>query len=212
MQRYHTILFDFDGTLADSEEVMRDAINSLAPEFGFAPIAKEEAPVLKTLPLPRFVRERLGVPLWNIPKLLRLERRGKEEFARRSDRVRFFPGMSELVHKLYAAGYEIGIVTSSDTEVVRKVLERDGASVHFIHAGSRIARKAGAIRAALAEFDLRRDKTLYVGDELRDVRACKKAGIDFVGVGWGLNAPEALRASGAPVASTPQELLAMLTQ
>ena len=48
------------------------------------------------------------------------------------------------------------------------------------------------------------------GDELRDVEACKKVGMDMIAVGWGLNAPEALTAAGANVAATPEALLGIL--
>jgi phosphoglycolate phosphatase-like HAD superfamily hydrolase len=49
-----------------------------------------------------------------------------------------------------------------------------------------------------------------VGDELRDVEACRQAGVTMVGVAWGLTDVGALRASGIEVASTPQQLQDLL--
>ena len=209
--KYLTILFDFDGTIADTADLSIDIINSIAPEFGIVPVRAEEVPVLKKMSAYKLLTERSGIPLWNIVKIRRLERRVREEFARRADNIRLFEAVVPLVRTLRAAGYEIGIVTSNAHAVVVGALERADVEVDFVHAGSKFFGKARAIRAALREYELNRRSTVYVGDELRDVEACKKVGIDCIAVGWGFNAPEALEKAGVKVAATPQQLLGMLT-
>jgi phosphoglycolate phosphatase len=211
MQRYHTILFDFDGTLADTQPLALEIMNILAPEFGMRPIASEEIPALKQLSAWQLLVQRSGIPLWRIFKLRRLERRVREEFLARSERIALFPGIADTLRKVQEMGYEVGIVSSNSRLVVAGALERAGVSVHFMHTGSRFFGKAYAIQKALREYSIGRAGVLYVGDELRDVEACKKVRIPMVAVGWGFNAPEALRASGALVASTPEELLRMLS-
>jgi phosphoglycolate phosphatase-like HAD superfamily hydrolase len=49
-----------------------------------------------------------------------------------------------------------------------------------------------------------------VGDELRDVEACRQAGVTMVRVAWGLTDAGVLRASGIEIASTPQQLQDLL--
>ena len=209
--RYLTILFDFDGTLADTGELALRTLNTLAPEFGLTPITREEIPALKMLSAWQLLVRRSGIPLWNLIKIWKLERRAREEFARHAEEIRLFAGIPEMVQALRAVGVEIGIVSSNDREIVVDALNRAGIQVDFIHSGSRLFGKARAIKEALREYDVVRSRVVYVGDELRDVEACKKAGIDMIAVGWGFNAPEALRASGARLAATPQELLAILS-
>ena len=208
--KYRTLLFDFDGTLADSADLTLDVMNSLAGEFGFAPVEQNEIPHLKKMSARELLVERAHIPLWNIPKIRRLERRGREEFIRRSSELRPFTGVPEMMAQLWKAGYEIGIVTSNEHLVVANLLERTGIQAHFIHAGSAFFGKARAIRRALSEYGIDHRYTVYIGDELRDVEACKKVGMDMIAVGWGLNAPEALTAAGANVAATPEALLGIL--
>jgi len=207
---YFTILFDFDGTLADTQELAFDILNSVAPEFGIRPITREEIPALKKMSAWQLLRQRSGIPLWNVFKIRRLERRVRAEFLNRADDIHLFSGIPEMMRNARAAGYELGVVSSNAPGIVREVLAREGVEVNFVHAGSRFFGKAGAIRAACAAYDVDRSHAVYVGDELRDIAACKKARIDMVAVGWGFNAADALQGAGAKVAKTPQELLGIL--
>lgn len=55
------------------------------------------------------------------------------------------------------------------------------------------------------------NELIYVGDEVRDVKACLKAGVLVIGVTWGLNCRNALEASGASFGvDHPSELLAVI--
>ena len=84
--------------------------------------------------------------------------------------------------------------------------------VDFVHAGSAVFGKARAIRSVLREHRVDISRVIYVGDELRDLEACRAVGIPMIGVGWGLNAPEALEARGAVVVVTQEELRANILQ
>jgi phosphoglycolate phosphatase len=53
---------------------------------------------------------------------------------------------------------------------------------------------------------------IYVGDETRDVEACKKVGIKIIGVTWGLHTPKALKKAGADyIINKPDEFHKILT-
>jgi phosphoglycolate phosphatase len=210
--QYLTILFDFDGTLADTASRSLAIINSLAPEFGFAPIRPEELPSLRTMSARRLLTERAGIPLWNIAKISRLERRVRENLASRSGEIAVFPSIPDMMRNLYSAGYELGVVSSNSEHVIRDVLTRNQMDVHFIHAGSKFFGKARAIRSSIRYYGIDKSRAVYIGDEIRDVEACKKVGIEMLAVGWGLNAADALKAAGVRVAETPNELLSILTR
>jgi len=209
---HFSVLFDFDGTLADTQDLAFTIINALAPEFGYRPITPEEIPALKLLSAWQLLSQRSAIPLWNLLKLRRLERRVREEFIKRGGGIEVFKGIPEMLRGLRAAGYEIGIVSSNSPRIVHSVLEKAGVRPDFIHGGSRFFGKARAIREALRGYDVSLSHVLYVGDELRDIEACKKIGIKMIAVGWGFNAADALRDAGARVAETPEELLSILTR
>ncbi|OGG51662.1 hypothetical protein A3C18_01365 [Candidatus Kaiserbacteria bacterium RIFCSPHIGHO2_02_FULL_54_11b] len=204
---HKTIIFDFDGTIADTQQIMFDTANSLAAEFGFDPIRPEEMPQLKTMSARELVVKRLRVPLWNIWKIYKLEKRGRELFAAHVDDVRVFPGMKEVIAQLRNVGCRVGIVTSNSADVVAKVLQTTTMPVDFVYAGSRIFGKAQALRSMLSEQNIDPTTTLYVGDEVRDVEACKKVGIRMLAVGWGYNDAKTLEKAGAEVVTKPGELV-----
>lgn len=206
-----TIIFDFDGTIADSERLMLSSLASIAGEFGFKAISPDEVPRLRKMSVRQLVAERLGIPLWRALKLRRLEKRSKEEFAKHAAMLSVFPGMSDILSELRMNGYTVGVVSSAPQRVVEDVLREGGMSMNFIHAGSGTFGKARAIRKALKKHGIDKSRAVYVGDELRDIDACRRAGIPMLGVGWGLNDALTLRGAGIKVASTPSELFSMIT-
>ncbi len=208
--KYRTVIFDFDGTLADSEPLMISALNAVSDEFGFAPITAEELPQLRALSQKELVAERLGIPLWRVRTWLRLEKRAKEEFAKTRKRPQLFPGVAEVVSQLRSRGAVVGVVSSGVPSVVEQVLDEARVELDFVDAGTSSFRKGSALRAVLRRHRFAAASTVYVGDELRDLAACKKAGIAMFGVAWGLNSAEALEKAGVEVVSTPEELLRML--
>lgn len=205
------VLFDFDGTIADSEWLILESLNTQAARFGFEPIRHEEIPALRRFSMQQLVTQRLSMPLWNFPRLLRLERAAKAAFEKRSSELQVFAGMAEVVAALRAQGYLVGVVSSAPELAVCAVLERTGIEVDFVRASIGAFGKARVMRAVLTQHGVARRHALYVGDELRDIEATKRARIGIVCVGWGLNDAATLRAAGAEVASTPEALLAMIT-
>jgi phosphoglycolate phosphatase len=64
------------------------------------------------------------------------------------------------------------------------------------------------LRAIQKTFSVRAEEMLYVGDEIRDIKASKKAGIAIAAVTWGFNSAESLKAEAPEhVVSEPPELL-----
>jgi len=201
------VLFDFDGTITDSEAVMLEVMNELADEFGFKKLVPEELGALRKLSLREFVRTRLEIPLWQLMKLRRLERRSKRLFEEKSGELHVFEGMPEVIKRLREQGYFTGVVSSSPAPVVARVLAGAGIAMDVVSAGTRSSGKARAIQRALRDNRLDPGSTVYVGDELRDVEAAERAGIRMIGVSWGLNDAASLREGCVAVASTPEELL-----
>lgn len=208
---YDTVIFDFDGTIVDSEQLMLDALNAVSNEFGFPHLSRDEIPQLRKMSARELVSRRLHIPLWRVWKLRRLEKRTKKEFAKHGGTLRVFPHMAEIISELRLNGYRVGIVSSAVASLVERVLRDADITVDFLHAGSAAYRKAHALKATLAAHGLDKHRTVYVGDELRDVDACRRVGIPIIAVGWGLNDAASLAEAGAKVASTPAQLFSMIT-
>lgn len=190
---YRLILFDFDGTLANSVPWLTGVVGELAEEFGFRPPgAAEVARLRESGPLESMAL--LGVPSWKIPLIAaRLRRRMAQEL----HTIRPFDGVAEMLRRLGAAGVELAVVTSNTLANAQRVLKGNGGEVvsHWA-CGAALLGKAIRFRKVLARAAVPAQDALCVGDELRDARAARAAGIPFGAVGWGYNTLDALRAEG----------------
>src|SRR3989344_243282 len=91
--QYSTVIFDFDGTIADTEQIAFDTINALAPDFGFEPLRAEEMPRLKRMRMRELLGQRLRIPRWNVWAMYRLEKKSREIFAAKAGAIKIFSGM-----------------------------------------------------------------------------------------------------------------------
>jgi len=203
-----TIIFDLDGTLVDIEPIFLRLFNILAPEFHLAPITPEEIPLLKKFHLKTLAWKRLG---WRIIFLPRLLQRGREEYHTLASSVGLFSGIKELLTTLHEHGFRIGIVSSSREDTIRTIVSSHALPIDFLSSG-KLFNKAQSLKEALEREHLSLSDTLYIGDEVRDVEACQKIGLDIITVTWGLNSKEALQKTGAQTVDTREELLTHLLQ
>lgn len=197
-----TIIFDQDGTLVDIEPVFIKIFNALAPEFGFAPLRDDELPALKKFHLKTLVWKRLG---WRIIFLPRLISRGREEYHKIAHEVEIFSGIKDLLATLHQKGYRIGIVSSSREDTVRAIMKNHELPIDFVYHG-KLFNKAISLRDTMQKEHLTLSETIYIGDEVRDIEACRKIGLDIISVTWGLNDKESLKAAGGDTVDTLEEL------
>lgn len=200
---YKTIIFDLDGTIADSEPVFFRIVNDLAPLFGYAPITTRESNALRKLHLRDFFLRRLG---WRIILLPFILSAGRKEYRKAACQVSIFPGIKRVFTVLHKHGIPIGIVSSSEEETIRTIIKTNGLAADFI-ARSNLFGKARVLKKVLRERSLATSDVLYVGDEIRDVEACHKAHVKIIAVTWGLNTRSVLESTGSETVESPEDLL-----
>lgn len=202
------LLFDFDGTIADTFQCGVEILNMMAPEFGYRPLADEDVPHARDMRTGELMKF-LGIPATRLPKI---SRRGKEELGRRMDSVQPLPEMIGLVRKLSSEGFRLGILTSNSNENVEEFLRRfDIRLFEFIHTSSKLAGKGRVIRRILKTLHMKPGEVLLVGDEVRDIEAAQETGIHVAVVTWGYNSRKAL-SSAKPdhIVGTPAELAELI--
>ncbi len=182
--RPRLLLFDFDGTIADTFDAAFAILNKLAGEFGFRPLDPSE------LEKARDMRTRQVMKFLKIPmsKMSRIARRGSEEIHLRMPGVEPLPGMPALLRELHAAGFELGIVTSNSEPNVRLFLQKHDLELFaFIRSSSKLLGKARELRQVMKSRKIPAAEILFIGDETRDIEAAQKAGIPMAAVTWGYN-------------------------
>ena len=201
-----SIIFDFDGTIADSFEVILRITNQLAAEFGFLPVQPEDVHRLKDLSSREIVRQSKVAPF----KLPFLMRRLRGELNREIRYLKPICGMKAALLTLKQQGYQLGIVTSNSRENVIAFLEAQDLAEIFDFVGSGLALfgKGRVIQRLLKQHHLAPQDVIYVGDETRDIEAARKIGIKVISVSWGFNSTQALAAENPDyLIHQPDELL-----
>ncbi len=191
VRSYRLAIFDFDGTLADSLPWLRAAFSELAGELGFRAPDDADVEVLRRS-APRDAMALLRVSRWKIPLIAaRLRRRMARELAA----IRAFDGVDEVLRRLDEAGVTLAVVSSNSQRNAERVLgEAAAARVRYWSCGSSLFGKAAHFRRVLAQSGIPFDQAICIGDEIRDARAARAAGIAFGAVGWGYHALDALLA------------------
>lgn len=199
------LIFDFDGTIADSLPAMISVYNKLIRN-NENPLTEAEIERLRGMTSRRALKH-MGVRWWQVPKLLLL---GMGDFHDLVPTMKSFKGLPEVIKQLHARGDRLFMVTSNSQGNVMKFLELNGLDGYFIEidTGSGLFSKAKHIRRLISKHGLKRKETVYVGDETRDIQAARLSLIRPVSVTWGLNTRKILkRQRPAVLIDEPEDLL-----
>jgi phosphoglycolate phosphatase len=187
---YSLVIFDLDGTLADSMPWFLRNVNDVADRFGFRRVADEDIEPLRHAST-REILARLQVPLWKLPVIARYMRRLKSEQAAS---IALFPGVGTMLRTLADHGMRLALV-SSDTEANARVKLGELAELFCcFDCAASIFGKPAKFRRVLKRADVSAARTIAIGDETRDIEAARAVGIACGAVTWGYAAPQALRA------------------
>lgn len=200
------LIFDFDGTLANTIETGIAIFNELAASYGLKTVTVAEVAELRKLNT-RALLDHVGISRLMAVKLGAHIRRVLHE---RMDSVGMIPGTRDMILELAAEGFRLGVITSNSAENVRSVLRRFGLldSFLFIEAGVSLFGKAQRILNVLKKTGVPPSRAMYVGDETRDMEAARKARVGGVAVCWGTNGREAMETEGPDYCvDDPRELL-----
>ncbi|WP_234978458.1 HAD-IA family hydrolase [Bacillus tuaregi] len=204
------MMFDFDGTLADSSDVFMKAWNTYAEQYDFLPVVKEDLILTRNMTIQQRAKQ-FRFPMRKLPMILpKIYRYFKENM----NDVKLFDGIKEMLDTLAEKGYHITILSSNAKENIELLLEREQIdSVSQVLSSSKLFGKDTVIKRFLKQQQLQSEQLLYVGDEVRDIIACNKVSVPFTWVSWGLDGLE-LVAKEEPkyIVHTREELLETLLQ
>ena len=195
------ILFDLDGTLIDSIElILRSARHAFIGFEGRAP-SDEEWRAGIGRPLHTVLREYAG----DDAEADRLFKRYRAYQLEHHDRlIRPYAGIVETVGWLAQAGHPMALVTSKSDWMAEKALVHVGLErliPAIVVCDTCVNHKPHPepVERALALLGVGADNALFVGDSPHDVESGRAAGVMTVGVAWGAFSADELKASGADV-------------
>jgi phosphoglycolate phosphatase-like HAD superfamily hydrolase len=208
MQNKKVVIFDLDGTIADSEEVLFEVVNELSSKFGFRKIKKEEIPDLKNKTIKELMKE-FKISYLKLPLIVGSARK---MFRSRISEVQPVEGIEEALKELKNRGYRIVVVTTNNARTAQDFLKnREISAVDEVIGGGSLFGKAKTLQKVMKKEGISSGEAFYVGDEVRDVEAAKKAGLGTVSVAWGFNSPDALKRHDPDhLITRPEDLLDIL--
>lgn len=202
------IIFDFDGTLADSTAVFASAWNTLAQKYKFKGIELKEIDTLKKLSISE--RSKLfDFPMYKLPMILP---QFYKLYHQSLNDVHLFEGMKEVLLEIDKRGYKIIIISSNSKENILEFLKMNGIHcVADVLCSNRIFGKDKVMKKFLKESNVSATEVVYIGDEQRDIVACKKAGVPIIWVEWGYDAIEVIQNEEPEYkVATPEEILEII--
>ena len=188
---YRLLIWDFDGTLVDSLEIALEVYCSLQAAHQLPAITHPDK--VRDLSLTQFLSQ-FQIPVRRVPFLFAAF---LKEFRRRLDSVQIHDGITDLLKGLHRQGVRHAVISSNSTANIQQCLQTHQLDelFDFVIGTSRVHGKQRRISKALKTVGESAEHVLYVGDEVRDVEACRAIPLDIAAVEWGLNSAKALKQS-----------------
>ena len=186
------LIFDFDGTIADTLETIVTITNRIAPEYGYSPTTPEKLQYYQSL-TPQELLKESEIPLFRLPFLIR---RVRHEMGAELENIHLASELEPTLRELAAAGHQLMIMSSNSRKNIERFLHRHGIGDIFtsVQGGVGLLSKARVLKRIVRRDGLDFSQVIYVGDETRDVDASHQVGILVAAVSWGFSSREALAA------------------
>ncbi len=213
MPRFPTVLFDLDGTLIDSIELIIDSYLHAFTVHGLPPLTREVIVAGIGTPLRTVFRE-MGGSAVEIETWIASYR--EYNLTYHDQRVRPFPGTVEMVRRARAAGCRLGLVTSKNRHGAERGLRLVGLEgiMEVIVGADDVEHPKPhpePVARALQTLGTAPADAVFIGDSTHDIHSGRGAGVTTIGVTWGPFTREQLAPAGPHYyCGSPTEVLALL--
>ena len=197
------LIFDFDGTIADSQEIVDEILGELAIKHSIDHLTPKE------------IKHISGLPFMKRLKLLifirKVDSEFKDRYRAKIKRIPPVEGIVDVLKRLDALGVGLSVISSNRSANIAQFFELHGLSfIGDIISAQGIFGKHKAIKRFRRKYAAE-GQVLYIGDEIRDIKACQKAGVDIAFVTWGLDGGEELGGLKVKAVLTePSELVGLI--
>ncbi|RJY09072.1 HAD-IA family hydrolase [Aurantiacibacter aquimixticola] len=210
-------VFDCDGTLSDGQSGVCEAMETAFADAGLPSPDRKHVRRIVGLSLPQAIRHL--APGADADQQMAAVDAYKSAFRRSREEGRLheplFDGMADLLHRLQAAGWLLGVATGKSDRGLAATLAANGLTDMFVttHTADRHPSKPhpAMLEAAMADTGSDAANTVMIGDTVYDMQMASAAGTRAVGVDWGYHERgELIEAGASGVAEDAAQLEAML--
>ncbi len=210
MKDYETYLFDIDGTLLDTMDLIYTTYRETLRRYSGPSLTREEILSKVGIPLPVQMGLFFTEQEERLPEIIQYYRDYQEEIYR--DVLKTFPRVPEVLKELKDRGKTLGVVTSRTLGSLTKYLRHCELEEYFHilitpEKTSRHKPHPEPVLCALEELGCDGKKTLFTGDASVDMESGHGAGTDTAFALWGPNDPESLNVKPTWLLSSMDDLL-----
>jgi len=210
-KNYKLILWDLDGTLADTSEGVINAVKYAAKCKGLPVLPEEQYRKFIGPPNTETYGKYFGLSGEDLAEAIKFHK----EYAttRGANEAKVYPGIREVLTEIKATGKQQAVVTLKLQESAEKVMNFLGLKDHFdcmIGSSPEIHEKKLLLEKCIADRKVDKAECVLIGDSIYDQIGAQACGIDFIAVtyGFGFSSVEDTKEYPvAAVATTPEDVL-----
>ena len=212
-KKIKALIFDFDGTIADTLPYTFSKIIELAKKLKVKDF-KEKEIIEKIRSLsPQELFSNFSISWLKMPLIIWEVKKAQKDLYNKMDKIKIFPGIKKLLKELKKKGIKIYIYSSNLKKNIVRFLEKEKINQYFenVYVGRNLLGKDKDLINILKKERLKNDEVYYVADEVRDALACFKAKIKMIGVSWGVAGERGLtRVKVDCLVKKPEEILKLI--
>ncbi|MCX7184810.1 MAG: HAD-IA family hydrolase [Nitrosospira sp.] len=200
-KKFDLIVFDWDGTLLDSTNVIVSSIQGAARDMDLPQPSVEDASHVIGLGLSEALEYLF--PSVSSQQVGSLMDRYRHHYSVYGQKISPFEGITEIIETLHAEDFLLAVATGKSRTELNKALESSGLGIYF-HA-SRCADETfskphpAMLLELMEQFGVEAGRTLMIGDTTHDLQMAINAKVAGLGVTYGAHPRENL-SSLAPLA------------
>lgn len=199
--KYKAVLFDMDGTVLDTLEDLKSAVNCTLAEFHMPQLSLEQVRCYVGNGARRLIEQ--AVPAGSSEETVDKVLSWFKAYYERHCLITTGPyaGIIPLMERLKAQGIKMAVVSNKPDEAVKELAERFFPGLLELAAGQKdsVPRKPAPdmVELAMVQMGVTKAESVYVGDSEVDVLTAANTGLDCICVTWGFRTVEELKSAGA---------------
>lgn len=193
-KKFDLIVFDWDGTLADSANAIVFSIQGAARDVGVSEPSNEKARYVIGLGLNEAIEHLF--PNLSSQELTLLSERYRYHYLKQDKKILLYKGALEIIKTLHAENFILAVATGKSRAGLNRAFESSGLGC-FFH-GSRCADETfskphpAMLLELMSQFNVDAKRTLMIGDTTHDLQMAINASVSGVGVTYGAHPRESL--------------------
>ena len=211
-KKIKVLIFDFDGTIADTLPYTFSKIIKLSKKYK---VKGSEEEIIEKIRLknPSQLMKEFKISWFKIPIILWEIHQAQKDLYSNIDKIKIFPEIKLVLKKLKKRDVRLFIYSSNIKKNIEKFLKKEKIDNYFenVYVGKSLLGKDKDLLNILKKEKIKKDEVIYIADEIRDVLACQKAKIKMIGVLWGLAGERGLKETEVDyLVKKPAEILKLI--